>query len=154
MTHHVTKTVQLGLVIVAAALLAACSEATSAQAEPAWSPPAWLHGTWKTAASDLGSGTLKASRYNVEIDIQISGATSSYDFAQLDEDGVASIEYEVGVDADSGLRFYFIAIDAADGSATGFTFYRLSADEIEGYLFVWPAGGVRTDSDAFYLTKS
>jgi len=155
LSHHLNKAAQVAVIVVAAVVMAACSSAApgeSAALAPAWSPPGWLHGTWRTAASALGSGTLTASRHNVEIDIQVSGVSSSYDFAQVEEDGVAMIEYEVGVE-DDGTRFYFIAFNAADGSATGFTLYRLSADELEGYVFTWPAGGVRTDHGPFYLSR-
>ena len=156
MTHRVFKTVQLGLVIVAAAALVACPDAAHGdlgRPTPAWSPPTWLHGTWKTASSDLGSGTLKASRHNVEVDLQISGITHSYDFAKLDEDGVVSIDYQAGVDAHSGQRYYLIAADAADGTSFGFTFYRVSADEVEGYMKTWLYNVEQTSAGPFYLTK-
>ena len=148
-------TAQIGQVIAIAAVLAACSGAgagDSSKPVPAWSPPNWMHGTWK-ATGDAGTATMKASRHNVEIDVSVSGISYSVDMAQLAEDGFVEIDYEVGADSDSGLRFYFVLIVAADGAATGYTFYRLSDTQIEAYQFTKPAGGVRTDSPATILTK-
>ena len=119
------------------------------RAVPAWSPPTWLHGTW-TASGDGWSATLKASRYNVVFDTRASGVTYSIDVAQVAEDGFATVHHDAGV---LGLRFYFVRIDEAGGSSTGYTFWRLSATEIEGFVSVWDSRGVRTDTGPYPLTK-
>ena len=147
------RTFLVGLVVVL--VLGACQEGPGSEPPrpvPSWSPPNWIHGTWKVSGEG-GSATLKASRYNVEIDIQASGLTYSLDVAQVAEDGVATVHHDAGVDPASGRRFYFVRIDAADGSATGYTFYRESANEVAGTLSVWTARGVRTDAGPFVLTK-
>ena len=152
MKHRIFRTAQLGLVIAAAAVLSACPEAAPPKPVPAWAPPNWMHGTWKTAASDLGSGTLRASRFNVQVNIQTGGITQSYDFAQLQESGTVSIDYEVGVD-NRGRRYYLIAADAADGSSFGFIFERVSENELDGYIGTWYNNYLQDLVGPFYLTK-
>ena len=143
----------VSLVVVLA--LGACQHGPGSESPrvvPAWSPPNWVHGTW-TWSGEGGSITLKASMYNVEFDIRASGVTYSVDVAQIAEDGFSAINYNAGVDPTTGKRFYFVWMYAADGSATGYHFFRESADEVAASVLVWTGRVWRAETGPYYLTK-
>ena len=142
------RTAQLGLVIAAAAVLAACPEAAPPQPVPAWSPPTWMHATWK-ASAELGALTVKASRYNIVIDVRGSGLTQSWDMAELSDAGLATITHEAGVRR--GVRWYLLRVEDSVSGA-GFNFDRLSADQIEFVLVTVTSAG-RTEYSPIVMTK-
>ena len=146
----------LGLIIATAAVLVACSSAgpgDSGRPVPAWSPPTWLHGTWKTADSELASATLKASRYNVEIDIRVSGLTSTVDVAEIAEDGIATITHEAGVSSSLGVRYYYLKVIYGNGASQDFLMAEETSTTIIGSMTTIDVNGSRTDSGAIFLTK-
>ena len=155
MNHRVfIRTVQVGLVIVTAALLAACSSAApgdTGRPTPAWSPPTWLHGTWRSA-SELASATAKVSAYNVEIDLRASGLTTNIDIAELQEDGVATITHDAGVSR-LGERYYGLVVRYADRSSLAVIAFETSPTTIDAYMTVTDVNGSQTETGAIPMTK-
>jgi len=155
MTHRVFRTVRLGLVVIAAAVLAACPEAgpgESGQPKPSWSPPSWLHGTWRSVGNELASATVKVSAYNVEIDLRASGATTTFNVAELEDDGIATITHDAGV-SQRGERFYGVVVRYADGSSLAMMAFRTSSTTMDAYMTITDVNGNQTETGAIPMRK-